>query len=366
MILKSFKATSFRNISSCEIEFSEGVNALLGENAQGKTNAIEGIYIFARGRSFRRGDERDLIKFGEEGFRTEIEYRDKMGDNLLEYSVYGKERRRRKNGYKLKGASELVGSFRAVLFVPDDLNLVKGGPDERREFLNVSISQYYPSYIGLYRSFKSALENRNAILKCAMKGHFYDENELASWSEVLSEYASHIYIMRRDFIKKLSKYAREELLLISSGCEELSLSYKSSFDEEEKDAGRERIKELYLELYKNNITRETSAGVTLFGPHRDDILIKLNEKEARSFASQGQQRSIVLAIKLAEGEVGYELSGEYPVYLLDDVLSELDCERQKFFLSKRENRQIIISGCDMRIADFKPDKIIEVKRGFFS
>lgn len=366
MILKSFKARGFRNISSCEIEFSDGVNVLLGENAQGKTNAIEGIYIFARGRSFRRVDERDLIKFGEDGFFTEIEYADKTGENSLEYSVYGKERRRKKNGYKLKGAAEMVGSFRAVLFVPDDLNLVKGGPEERREFLNVSISQYYPSYISLYKSFKSALENRNAILKSAMKGQFFDENELTSWSEVLSEYASHIYIMRRDFIKKLSRYAKEELSLISSGCEELSLSYKSSFDENESDEVRERIRELYLDLYKNNIKREMAAGVTLFGPHRDDILIKINEKEARSFASQGQQRSIVLAIKLAEGEVGYEISGEYPVYLLDDVLSELDSERQKFFLSKKENRQIIISGCDMRIADFKPDKIIEVKRGLFS
>ncbi len=363
MILKSFKAKGFRNIDDCRIEFSPGVNVLLGENAQGKTNAIEGIYLFARGKSFRKSDERDLIKFGEEGFRTEIEYIDKSGENTLEYSVFGKERRRKRNGYKLKGASELIGNFRAVLFVPDDLNLVKGGPDDRREFLNVSISQYYPSYIGYYRSFKHSLENRNAILKAASKGLYFDEKELNSWSEVLSAYASYVYLMRIEYLKKLELYAKEELYKISGGAEELTLTYKSSIEE---SFVRDEIKKRYLDIFSSNTEREIAAGVTLYGPQRDDIVIKINGCEAKGFASQGQQRSTVLAIKLGEGEVGYEISGEYPVYLLDDVLSELDAERQRFILSKRENRQIIISGCDMNARCFQPDKIIEVKRGFFS
>ncbi len=363
MILTSFKAKDFRNIEECFIEFSDGVNILLGENAQGKTNAIEGIYLFARGKSFRKSDERDLVRFGKEGFRTEIEYSDKMGVNSLEYSVFGKEKRRKKNGYRLKGASEFVGSFRAVLFVPDDLNLVKGGPEERREFLNVSISQCYPSYIEYYRRFKSALENRNALLKAASKGFYFDEGELICWSEVLAEYSSYIYDMRRSFVEKLEHYAKREVNDISQGEEELSLTYKSNI---ENRVGRDEAQLVYKRIFTENLEKERFAGVSLYGPQRDDIIIKINGSEARGFASQGQQRSIVLAIKLAEGEVGYEICGEYPVYLLDDVLSELDKERQKFVLSKKNNRQIIISGCDMNTRNFEPDRIIEVKGGIFS
>ena len=167
MIIKSFRAQNFRNIEKCSLEFDKSVNLLLGENAQGKTNAVEGIYVFARGKSFRRGEEKDLVRFGSEGFNLSIEYEDKNGSNTLEYSVFGRERRRKINGYKVSKASEMIGNFKAVLFCPDDLTLVKGGPDERRDFLNVAISQCFPTYIGIYSDYKKALENRNAILKSA-------------------------------------------------------------------------------------------------------------------------------------------------------------------------------------------------------
>ncbi len=363
MILRYFRARDFRNIKDCSIEFSEGVNLLLGENAQGKTNAIEAIYMFARGKSFRKAEDKSLISFGKEGFYTEIGYTDKNGDGTLEYSLFGNERRRKKNGYKLKGVSELIGSFRAVLFVPDDLNLVKGGPDERRDFLNVSISQCYPSYIGNYRSFKNALENRNALLKQASKGFYFDERELIAWSEVLAEHAAYVHLMRASYIKKLGSYAAREMTEISSGKEVLDISYKASVKD---SPDIEELKARYKIALTENIERERAAGVSLFGPQRDDIVIKINSAEARGFASQGQQRSTVLALKLAEGEVCYEITGEYPVYLLDDVLSELDSSRQRFILSKKENRQIIISGCDMNSRCFEPDRIIEVKGGNFT
>ena len=361
MIIKRFRAENFRNIEKCDIEFSPGVNLLYGQNAQGKTNAVEGIYLFARGRSFRRGDERDLVRFGTEGFNLSIEYEDRDGKNTLEYSVFGRERRRRKNGYKIARAAEMIGSFKAVLFCPDDLTLVKGGPDERREFLNVAISQCYPSYVNIYSDYKKALENRNAILKAASKGLYFDESELSAWSESLAEYASHIYIQRKDYIKKLEVYAKAFMSEISDGKEELTMEYKSDIESKE-DISRNEIKEEYSRIFKENLLKERAAGVTLYGPHREDILISLNGKDSRVFSSQGQQRSIVLSLKMAEGEVSRELFSEYPVFLFDDVLSELDEKRQNYVLDGMKNRQIIITSCErLRTAG----RVIEVKGGAF-
>ena len=197
MILKKFSAENFRNVEKESISFLPGVNLLYGDNAQGKTNAIEAIYLFARGKSFRAKEDKELLKFNEEGFRISIDFSSKNGDESLEYSLFGKERLRKKNGYKINKVKDMIGSFKAVLFSPDDLSLVKDSPEERRAFLNVAISQTYPSYIDIYSNYKKALDNRNHILKEASQGRFYDENELLSWSEYMAEYASYIYDAQR-------------------------------------------------------------------------------------------------------------------------------------------------------------------------
>ena len=157
MILRRFYADNFRNIEKCNIEFSAGVNLLIGNNAQGKTNAVEGINIFSRGKSFRGSDEKDLIKFGCEGFKIGIEYENKDGEASLEYAVFGKERQRKKNGYKINKISEMIGSFRSVIFFPDNLRIIKDGPEERRNFINAAISQCYPEYIKYYSDYESLL-----------------------------------------------------------------------------------------------------------------------------------------------------------------------------------------------------------------
>lgn len=362
MILKELRVRNFRNVDECKISLCPGVNLFKGENAQGKTNAIEAIYLFARGRSFRTSDDKELIKFGEEGFFCEIEYEDKSGINKLEYSLYGKTRQRKKNGYKLKSAKELLSNFRAVLFYPDDLMLVKGGPDLRRDFLNIGISQCYPSYIDYYSGMKKALDNRNALIKAASKGFYYDENELRAWSEVLADYSSYIYGFRRDYIKKLEVYSKKCVYDISEGKENIEFFYKSNIDNDN-SLKREEIKDIYIEKFTVNTDKEIHAGVSLYGPQRDDLEIYINGKEARSFASQGQQRSIVLSLKLAEGEVSREISGEYPVYLFDDVLSELDERRKKYVLSGYENKQIIISSCEDNEGIIIPDREIKVVGG---
>lgn len=344
MIIKRFKADNFRNIQECDIEFSPGVNLLFGKNAQGKTNVVEGIYYFSRGRSFRGREDKELIRFGTEGFRIYVEFEDKCGGESLEYALFGRERLRKKNGYKINKITEMIGSFKAVLFYPDDLSLVKDGPEERRSFLNVAASSCYPLYIKYYSDYKKALENRNCILKMMQKGLFIDRNELDSWSASMAEYASYIHIFRTEYIDKLKDCAARILKDISDGDEELELSYESSIDERITD--REGIKREYEKIFTSSLDREIAAGVSLFGPHRDDIEIKINGKSARSFASQGQQRSIVLALKLSEGEVIRDIYGEYPVFLFDDVLSELDEKRRKYLLNGIGERQIIITSCE--------------------
>ena len=361
MIIKRFRARSFRNIESCDIEFHPGVNLLHGRNAQGKTNAMEGIYFFSRGRSFRGRDDSELMKMGSEGFRIAIEYEDSCGEQSLEYAHYGKERLRKKNGYKISRVSEMIGSFRAVLFYPDNLGLVKDGPEERRTFLNVAAASAYPTYVKSYADYKKALENRNCILKLASKGFYYDEGELYSWSASMADYASYIYEARREYLEKLQVYSRKILLEISEGKEELTLEYKSDIDPAITD--RRAVKDEYLRLFTENISREIAAGITLYGPHRDDIEMKIGEHSARSFASQGQQRSIVLAMKLGEGEVCRDITGEYPVFLFDDVLSELDEKRREYVLRGGGDRQIIITSCESEEYSKFADREIDVSDG---
>lgn len=363
MIIKKFSAASFRNIESCSIEFKPGLNLLHGKNAQGKTNALEGIYIFSRGKSFRARDDRDLVKFGSQGFRLKIEFEDITGDTSLEYSMHAGERQRRKNGYKLKGPSEMIGSFRSVLFYPDNLEIVKGGPEMRREFLNIAIAQCNPTYIKYYSDYKKALENRNCLLKAASKGLYYTEDEILSWSQSMAEYASYIYILRADYIKRIAPFAKRTMEGISEGEEQMELSYISDIEEElfERDAVREK----YISVFTSSLEREKAAGVSLFGPHRDDIKISVNGNDTRHFASQGQQRSAVLALKLSEGEVIKELCGEYPVYLFDDVLSELDSRRRKFVLTGLSDRQIVITSCESEEYRQFGANIIEVSNGAY-
>lgn len=361
MIIKKLKAKNFRNIDECEIEFSDGVNILIGENAQGKTNAVEGIYFFARGKFFRAVRETDACYFGRDNFSLEIEYEEKGKLNKLSYNIYQKEKKILKNGYKINRINEMIGSFRAILFSPDDLRLVKDSPEERRAFLNIAISQQNKSYIKYYSLYKKALENRNVILSFLKKGLYTDENELYSWSKSLAEYASYLYIMRKEYINRLSRFAKGEMKKISGDKEELEISYKS--DIESNTDNREDIEREYIRVFSENIERERAAGVSLFGIQRDDIEIIINGKNARQFASQGQIRSIVLALKMAEGEIIKEDFSEYPVYLLDDVLSELDERRRAYVLSKRGERQIIITSCEYGDYITSLDRVIEVEGG---
>ena len=360
MRIKRFKAENFRNIRECDIEFTDGVNLIYGGNALGKTNVIEGIYLFSRGRSFRTAQERDMVKYGEQGFRVLLEYDSRDGENSLEYASFGREKRRRRNGYPVKSVREMIEGFKAILFHPDDLSLVKGGPEERRAFLNVAASQCYPAYISDYSRFSVALENRNALLKTASKGLYVDDGELLAWSESMAEYAAYIYQTRIEYLKKLEVYVKEIGLKISDGKEEISFEYKSDIEGGE---SREEYKAQYLSALTTSLDREKIVGTSLYGPQRDDVIIKINGQPTRGFASQGQQRSIVLSMKLAEGEVIRDIFGEYPVFLLDEMLSELDESRRRFVLDSLDGKQTVITACECE--EMKPlaKNLIQIKEG---
>ncbi len=361
MKVKGFKAENFRNIASCNIEFTDGVNLIYGGNALGKTNVIEGIYLFSRGRSFRTANERDMVKYGEEGFRAAIEYETEDGDVTLEYSSFGREKRRKKNGYAVKSIKELIEGFKAVLFHPDNLSLVKGGPEERRAFLNVAAAQCYPAYITDYSRFATALENRSAILKSCQKGMYYDEGELNAWSRMMAEYSSYIYMTRREYLKKLEVYASKIGLAISNGKETLTFEYKSDISPEVNT--REEAMAEYERALSEGLDKEKLAGTSLYGPQRDDIIIRINGELTRGFASQGQQRSIVLSMKMAEGEVIRDIFGEYPVFLLDEVLSELDEGRRGFIMDMLEGKQSIITACECEEIGARANNIVNIKDG---
>lgn len=353
MFCEKVKYKNFRNIEEAEIYFDGGVNILLGSNAQGKTNALEGIYLMAAGKSFRGAKEKELVKFNKEFFEVSLDFLNKERENSLYMKAYGpeslKKRKCQKNGVDMK-ISELLGNFRAVMFCPEHLAIVKEGPSERRNFLDVALCQLRPVYLKSLQRFNKILSERNALLKQLCEG-LGDKNLLEVYSEQLARESAVIMRCRHEYITRLEEFLIRFFSELSSltGREEKEiprLFYKNSLKTNEKLNENEAY-ELYFRKLCENTAAEISAGVTLYGSHKDDIEIYLSEKEARQYASQGQQRSIALALKLGEGEISMEYSGEYPVFLFDDVLSELDDKRQQFLLSRLSGRQVIMTTCIM-------------------
>ena len=363
MRLLQFHAENFRNIACQSIRFSEGVNLLLGENAQGKTNVMEGIYFFSRGKSHRGSSDKEMTRFGAQGMRIGIDYEDSMGKNSLTYAFADGQRKRMKNGYKLDRVTDMVGSFRAVLFCPDHLGLVKAGPEERRRFLDIGISSCNSAYLKYYANYKSALEERSCLLKMMQKGLFAEPSELSAWSESLAEYSSYLYLMRRDYAARIAKHAAAFLHDMTDGGEIMRAELVTDITDDDGALTREQVRERYLRIYSEQTAREIAAGTTLFGPSRDELEIYLGDKRARHFASQGQQRSVVLALKSAEGEVCREITGEHPVYLFDDVLSELDAGRRAFVLSGMAGKQLILTSCNRHDGLCDTGNVIEVANG---
>ena len=364
MICKRIELINFRNIENEIIEFSSGVNVIHGENAQGKTNILEGIYLFARGKSFRAFKDKELIKFGKDISYAKLLYEKKDGENKLGVEISKSSVKKfYKNKVKASKTSEIIGEFRSVLFCPSHLGIIKDSPSVRRRFLDVAISQLRPIYIKMLTKYNNVLEQRNAILKMDENARRQYSVIIDNYSEELSSLCADIAGMRIDYVKKLNYWVGVFFEEMMEGKEIPKITYESNIKNFENDS-REELKNKYYSLLKSNIDKEYRNGSTLYGIHKDDLKIELNSRDARFYSSQGQSRSLSLAMKMAEGEISREYSGEYPVFLFDDVLSELDENRKKYILSKIENRQVIITSCEpIDFSEIENINFIEIENG---
>lgn len=374
MICKKCVFTDFRNMEKAEVSFSDGINVLWGKNAQGKSNILEGIYYFARGRSFRGAKDREMIMFDKDFARLEMNClrENAKNETPLEIVIPSDLSARKKvfrNKAPLSGISELIGSFRAVLFCPSHLFLVSGAPKLRRQFLDIAISQLSEEYMQNLSTYNKVLAHRNALLKSASKGEAVRQALWETLSYHLAQSASVIASYRYEYMSMLSDEMEKLFRKMTEDAEVPNLTYithtidSSNFSDSNDEEGAEERCEIDASktssfgektvspepLYEKlicDVEKEIKHGTTLWGVHKDDIKIKLNGNYAKLYASQGQMRSLALTMKLAEGELSYRLGGEKPVILLDDVLSELDGDRRSFVLEELSDRQIIVTSCE--------------------
>lgn len=351
MKIIDFELKNFRNIEEQIIVPDSRMNVICGENAQGKTNLIEAIWLFTGAKSFRGAKDSEFIFFGKNKALLKMNF---IGEEIEKNAQIVIEEKKSifLNEKKLKNSSEIAGSFNSIIFSPLDLRLITDGPAIRRRFLDLAIGQLYPSYIEILRNYLRAIAQRNKTLK-----DFKFNNSLSSLLDVfekeITENAIKIIKFRKRYIEILNEFLPFLYSGLSSGKEVLETEYISNTQIENLE---EKLKEARKE--------DMFSGITSIGPHRDDIEFKINKISARNFASQGQKRSIALCLKLAEAEVLKKNVGEWPVILLDDVMSELDLARQNFVLNHIEGMQSFISCCDpSNVKQLKNGKIFRMKEG---
>ncbi|SFE63701.1 DNA replication/repair protein RecF [Alteribacillus iranensis] len=332
MHINSLHLKQFRNYNHIDLPVENKINLILGENAQGKTNMMEAVYVLAFAKSHRTSKDKELIQWEEDFARIGADFSRKSGPTSLEVIISSKGKKTKVNGMEQRKLSEYIGALNVVMFAPEDLNLVKGGPQMRRRFIDMEIGQISPVYLYDLSLYQRILKQRNQLLKDMFP---VPEKEQEVMLEVLSDQlaqtAAKVIQRRFVFLEMLQEWSADIHKQISREREELQVAYIPTAQvSEEMDLSmlEVRIKEKLEHIRQNEIRR----GVTLIGPHRDELSLKINGKEVQTFGSQGQQRTAALSLKLAEIELINEHIGEYPILLLDDVLSELDNHRQSHLL----------------------------------
>ena len=359
MKIKSIDIENFRNIEKIHLDF-EDVNIIYGENAQGKTNLIEAIYLFTGSKSFRGVRDKELVRFGEEQARLKISFENGEREQNAELLIK-KRREATLNGIKKKSATQLGEELKAVIFSPIHLSMVKDGPIERRKFVDGALCQLKSNYRNILKEYNRSLAQRNMLLKDISKNQsLYDM--LYIWDKNLAHSGAKIIYQRRKYIEALLPYAREVFSGLSKGKEELDLYMQGDFDYQNLEVS-EIEKKLMFSL-DDHRSDDILNRITTTGPHRDDMAILINGKSARNFGSQGQQRSCVLALKLAEASLLREMTEEEPLALLDDVMSELDISRQDYILNHIKDWQVFITCCDANtVLRLKQGKTFQISGG---
>ncbi|MDO5737888.1 MAG: DNA replication/repair protein RecF [Eubacteriales bacterium] len=399
MQIHSLRLQNFRNYQDQLLEAVPGDNILLGRNAQGKTNILEAIYILSSARSHRTGKDSELIRQGSDFYRLELKFSGQRGadqellffyqdleknaDREIIRNISPGRRKRREiyyQGQKLERISDLFGLFQAVIFAPEDLQLIKGSPSERRRYIDLLLTKLSHHYFINLQEFQRILQERNRLLKKARGGiNQFLELELEIWTEKLLSAGAKIIKERVDNLLDLEQYAAAAQAIFSDNQEKLKISY-SGFQRFTAEASLEDIQEAYKLRLKRSLAEDIVKGSTSYGPQRDDLELELNGLPAKNYASQGQQRSLALALRIAELKLIAERTGEKPVLLLDDVLSELDDKRrqalfeaiqsEQVFLSCADNKQALIACTALQNQDSKEGKhrcaLFEVKSGSLS
>ena len=367
MYLSQFSVQGFRNLRKIEMNFDSNVNIFIGKNAQGKTNLLEAIYFLALTRSHRTNSDSELVSFNKEYANLSGNVHKSQIELNLRVLITNKGKKVWINRLEQPKLSKYVGQLNAVLFSPEDLELVKGAPALRRRFMDQEFGQINAEYLYFASKYRQVLNQKNNYLKQLARGKVQDTLFLDVLSDQLAGIAAEIIVRRYKFLNYLSKYAQDAYEHISLASEKLTIEYKPSVSEIISQDNTEKIYHKVLDNFKKMKPAELKRGTTLLGPHRDDIVFKLNGKNAHLYASQGQQRSIALSVKLAEIQLVHKLTNEYPVLLLDDVMSELDHGRQSALLNYIHGKtQTFITTTDLEGISWeiiKKPKIYHVKNG---
>ncbi len=372
MRLKTINIKNFRNYCSQTLELCSGVNIISGLNAQGKTNFIEAISIISTGRSHRTRKEAELIRWDEDiaEIKAEICEEESCENDDFTFLDYRFNRDKKKfisvNGVKKEKLSELLGHLYTVIFSPDHMSIVKGGPAERRRFMDVALSQLKPSYYHSLSSYSKVLDQRNMTLQ-KNRESINLSNLLDVWDKQLVKYGIKIIEEREIFIKLIKDSASIVCDEVSGKNDKLNVKYVSSIFENSQKHGTMGIGEAFEKKLFENRNMDIKKGHTSVGPHRDDFSLLVNGREVRNFGSQGQQRTVLLALKIAELKIMKEEAGHSPVLLLDDVFSELDSERKEYLLRYLKGMQSIITCTDADVIrglkDVEVIKYFKVERG---
>lgn len=345
MIVNRLAWDGFRNLQAGSLSPAPGVNLFYGRNAQGKTNLLEIFWFFTGGHSFRGAKDAETVTFGREQASLTMDFTAEGREQQAEI-VIGRRRVATLNGVKQPAASRLAGHFCAVVFSPAHLALVRDGPESRRRFLDAAYCQLRPGYLRVLSDYQRALSQRNALLRelrCAC-GITPLSEQLAVWNDHLALTGARVFAARSAYVRRLAPAAAAIYAGIAGGKEELTLCYRSAIGDETvppAEAGRR-----LAALLRDSEAADRAAGFSTVGPHRDDLEVTIAGQPARVYGSQGQQRSAVLALKLAEASILREETGEQPVALLDDVMSELDEGRQDYLLNHIHGWQVFVTCCD--------------------
>lgn len=357
MYIKKVKLENFRNYDNLEVEFKKDFNLIYGNNAQGKTNILEAIYLSAIGKSFQTNKDSEMIKIGKEKAKVEIEYKTKDREGKITVEIADKKTFFI-NGIKQKKISDIIGKINIVLFYPDNIDIIKGGPAERRRFLDIMISQLKPNYIHILNKYLKTLDQRNAYLK-QIKFDNKSKDMLEIWDESLSRLSYQIYTYRSEYIQKIKekiKVIHNKITNCGQQDEKIEISFISS--------GKSQ-KDFYENLLRNR-ENDIRKGYTSTGSHRDDFDIYINDKKVNVYGSQGQQRTSVLSLKLTELNIIQDEIEEPPILLLDDFMSELDENRRNNLTNAIENNQVFITCTDKILVEEKNNTIYHIENAKLS